>query len=143
MASDPSDVDAALCNALKADTGSGGLMTLMTDGVYMDIAPSGVDKFVIVSLLAHEDAYQQNGSSYERSVYLVKAVERNTVGTRAKAAAARIQAVLQDVRLTITGYSHMLTEREERIRYAEVDEEDRDTRWQHRGGRYAVWVCPT
>lgn len=137
-----SDVDAAVVAALKADTGSGGLMTLMTDGVYIDVAPPGSTKFVLVSLAAHEDEYQFNDAAYERSLYLVKAVDLNQSGTRAKAAADRIQTVLQDQPLTITGYDHMLTSREERVRYTETDGVEPNTRWQHRGGRYAVYVSP-
>lgn len=143
MAADPSDVDAAIVAALKTDTSSGGLMTLMTDGVWIDMAPKDSTKFVIVSLSTHEDQYEFAGAAYEKSVYLVKAVDLNISGTRAKAAAARIHALLQDVPLSISGYVHMLTQREERIRYTEVDEENADIRWQHRGGRYQVFVSPT
>jgi len=128
--------------ALKADTGAGGLLTLMTDGVYMDRAPSGLTKFVLVSLVMHEDEPQFNGRMYEKALYLVKAVDRNLSGTRAKAAALRIDAVLEDVPLTITGFDHMLTTREERIRYVETDEDNADSVWQHRGGRYAVYAAP-
>jgi hypothetical protein len=36
----------------------------------------------------------------------------------------------------------MVSEREERVVYTEVDPENQDTRWQHRGGRYVVWASP-
>jgi len=137
--SDASDVDAAIVAKLAGDAT---LTALMPDGVFMDIAPSGTTRFVIVSLATHEDDYMLGEAAYEKSVYLVKAVERNISGTTVKAAAARIHALLQDVRLTIAGYVHMLTQREERIRYTEVDPDEPDTRWQHRGGRYAVFVSP-
>lgn len=140
---DSSDVDAAIVAKLVSDTSAGGLMTLMTDGVWMDMAPKDSTKFVIVSLATHEDRYEFAGPAYEQSVYLIKAVDLNVSGTRAKAAAARIHALLQDVQLSISGYDHMLMQREERIRYTEVDEVNPDIRWQHRGGRYQVFVCPT
>jgi hypothetical protein len=136
---DPSDVDAALLAKLTGDTT---LMGLMTDGVHLDVAPSGKTKFVILSLSTHEDDYVFEGSAFERSQYIVKAVERSNSGTNVKAAAARIHALLQDVALTITGYTHSMTRRAERIRYTEVDELDADIRWQHRGGRYDVFVSP-
>lgn len=136
---DPSEVDAAIVAKLAGDAT---LMALMTDGVHIDIAPSGKTKFVIVSLSTHEDEYVFEGSAFERSQYIVKAVERSLSGTTVKTAAARIHALLQDQPLTITGYTHSLTRRAERIRYTEVDELDADIRWQHRGGRYDVMVSP-
>jgi hypothetical protein len=136
---DPSNVDAAIIALLAGDAT---LTALMTDGVYMDVANSGATKFVIVSLSTHEDEYVFEGSAFERSQYIVKAVERSNSGTNVKAAAARIHTLLQDQPLTITGYKHSLTRRAERIRYTEVDEVDNDIRWQHRGGRYDVMVSP-
>jgi hypothetical protein len=117
-------------------------MTLCPDGVFMDVAPSGKSTFVIVSLAAHADEPMFNGTAFEQATYLVKAVDRSTSGGTVKAAAARIHALLQDVPLSVTGYDHMLTRRSERIRYTEVDEIDKDIRWQHRGGRYDVFVSP-
>jgi hypothetical protein len=140
---DPSDVDAAIVAALKADTGTGGLMTLMVDGVFVDVAPSGSTKFVIVSLATHRDEYVFEGPAFEESTYLVKAVDLNVSGIRAKSAAARIDAVLQDAALSISGYALMLLQRQERVRYTEVDDDNKDIRWQHRGGRYSVFVSPT
>jgi hypothetical protein len=71
-------------------------------------------------------------------LYLVKAVGLASTGADVKAAAARIEAVLEDVPLTIPGYVHMVTCREARIRYTEVDAVDDTIRWQHRGGHYRV-----
>jgi hypothetical protein len=112
----------------------------MTDGVYLDVAPSGKTKFVIVSLAAHEDVPQLGGSAFELSTYLVKAVEQNVSGATVDTAAARIQTLLEHVTLTITGYSHVMTRRAERVRYPEIDPENPDVRWQHSGGRYEVMV---
>lgn len=137
---DPSNVDAAIVAKLVADST---LMALLTDSVYMDVAPNGKTAFAIVSLVAHEDEYVFEGSAYEKSLYLVKAVVRDDGEATAKAAAARIHTLLQDVALSITGYAHMLTRRTERVNYTEVDEIDPDTRWQHHGGRYDVFVSPT
>lgn len=139
---DSSAVDDALIAHLRSDVGTGSLSELCPDGVWWDIAPNGSEKFVIVSLTFHEDEYDFGGVLAERSLYLVKAVMKDTKGTNALAAAARIHALLQDVVLTITGYNHMETRRQERIRYPEVDVNDPKTRWQHRGGRYALVVSP-
>ena len=138
---DPSEVDAAIVAKLAGDAT---LLALMPDGVYVDVAPSGKTQFVIVSLATHHDEPMINsGTAFELSQYLVKAVEQSNSGTTVKTAAARIDALLQHVALTITGYSHAITRRAERVRYTEVDEVNRDIRWQHRGGRYDVMVSPT
>ncbi len=136
---DASDVDAAIVEKLASDAT---LMSMMTDGVFIDVSPSGKTKCVIVSLVIHEDHYMFGAEAYERSLYLIKAVEKSSTGTTIKAAAARIHTLMQDVELPIAGYQHMLTQREERVRYTEVDLDDNDARWQHRGGRYAVFVSP-
>lgn len=137
---DSSEIDAAVVAKLSGDAT---LMALMTDGVYVDVAPTGKSKFVIVSLVIAQDEPQLGETAYEQAVYLVKAVERHASGATVKTAAARIHALLNYGSLTVTGYSHMLTRRVERIRYTEVDQVDQDIRWQHRGGRYEIFVSPS
>ncbi len=139
MAEDPSEVELAIVARLEGDAA---LLALMPGGVWMDVAPKGKTAIVIVSLATHVDEDSLEGSAFEASTYLVKAVERAASGLNVKAAAARIHALLQRVPLTITNYTHMLTRRRERVRYTEVDEVDQDMRWQHRGGRYEVHVSP-
>lgn len=137
---DASEIDAAIVAALSGDST---LDALMPDGVFVDVAPNGATAFVIVSLTYHEDVYQfGEGRAFERATYLVKAVEQTVNGANVKSAAARIDALLQDVALTITGYTHLVTRRVERVRYTEIDEVDNNIRWQHRGGRYEVVVSP-
>ena len=138
--SDASNVDAALLATLSGDATLAGLMP---DGVFFDIAPPNKTRFVIVSQVIYEDTHAMGETAYEMGLYLVKAVARDDgQGSPVKAAAARIHALLHQQDLTITGYSHMVTLREERVRYTEVDSVDHDVRWQHRGGRYAIWVSP-
>jgi len=135
---DSSAVDAALMVKLSSDAT---LLSLMTNNVHFDIAPTGSTKFVIVSQQAHEDEYQFGGSAWERFIYLVKAVAKDTSGDSVKQAAARIHTLLQDQSLTVTGYGVMNMQRTERIRYTEIDDAT-DARWQHRGGLYSVMVQP-
>lgn len=139
LVADASEVDAAVSSTLVNDAT---LAALMTDGVYFDVAAHGLTKFVIVSLLAHEDAYLFGGSAWERFVYLVKAVALSSTGADVKTAAARIHTLLQDGSLSPTGYGLMRMQRLERVRYTEVDD-DTDQRWQHRGGQYEVLVQPS
>jgi hypothetical protein len=137
MPPDSSEVDAALAAKLLAD---GALMAIATDGVFFDEASQGKTKFVIISLVTENDEPMFNARAYEDATYLVKYVEQGTSGLNAKAAAARIDAVLDNQPLTVTGYKLMMMQRVERVRITEVDEIDNSIRWQHRGGRYQVVV---
>jgi hypothetical protein len=139
MVSDPSDVDAAILAVLRNDQA---LMALMPDGVYFDVAPPGRTKYVIVSMEFHEDFYTFDGRALERTIYLAKAIERDIDGADVKAAAARIDELLQGQPLTIPGYVHSLTSRTGRARDTERDEVDNSALWQHRGGHYEVLVAP-
>ncbi len=139
MAADSSDVDAAIIAKLVGDAT---LMAILTDGVWVDVAASGKTRHCVVSQVAHHDEYVFDGRVVETFLYLIKAVIQTTSGADPKAAAARIDVLLQDVPLTMTGYGHLLTRREERVRYTEVDEANPDLRWSHRGGRYQVVVAP-
>lgn len=136
---DSSDIDQAVVAKLAADVT---LMALMPNLVYVDEAPPGSTKFVIVSLVTEFDEHQFGGRAFEDATYLVKAVELKTTGAaNIKAAAARIDVLLDNSTLTIPGYSLMVMRRVERVRYTEVDEQDEAIRWQHRGGRYQVVAC--
>lgn len=134
---DSGDVDAAISAKLLADAT---LTALMTDGVWFDTAPKGKTKFVILSLLSEEDEPMFSGRAFEEGLYLVKAVAMETTGANVKAAAARIDALLENGTLTVSGFTLMRINRETRVRYTEVDEIDPDIRWQHRGGHYRVAV---
>lgn len=136
---DSSDVDNALVAKLGADTA---LLALMTNGVYWDDAPQGSTKFVVVSLVDEHDEPMFSGRAFEDATYLVKAVGLGAAGAEVKAAAARIDALLENGTLTVTGYALMTMRREARVRYTEVDDIDSSIRWQHRGGRYQVAVSP-
>lgn len=132
---DSSEIDAAISAKLLADAT---LMALVPDGVYFDVAKKSANRFVIISLLSGLDEPMLGGRAYEAPLYLVKAVDHSTSGLNVKAAAARIDVLLDHQPLTITGYGLMMMRREERIRITEGDPNDEDNRWQHRGGHYAV-----
>lgn len=137
---DPSAVDAALEAKLLGDAT---LMAILTDGVYFDVAKPSAQRFALISVVTHEDGYVFNNSAFEKSTYLIKAVTLGTSGADVKTAAARIHTLIQDVPLTIPGYAHSLTRRTERVRYTEVDDVNPAVRWNHRGGRYEIFVSPT
>jgi hypothetical protein len=137
---DSSDVDAAIVGRLLADAT---LTSLMPDGVYWDVARHGSTRFVVVSQVFHQEVPMFGATSYEQFTYLVKAVELATSGANIQAAAVRIQTLLHDATFAVTGYGLMNSQRVERVRFVDPDPEDPDIRWQHRGGRFEVTVCPT
>jgi len=138
--SDSSAVDAAVITRLLNDAT---LAALMPDGVWWDVAASGKTRFVIVSLVIHFDEDQMPGTTvFEDVTYLVKAVELSTSSANIQAAAARIQELLHGATFSVTGYGLMSSQRVERVRFTEVSDDDKDQRWQHRGGRYKVMVAP-
>jgi hypothetical protein len=136
--SDSSDVDAALIAKLQTDAT---LAALTPGGWFMDEAPAGLTQFGIVSLVDEHDEPMFGGRAFEDATYLVTFIELSTVAVKnAKAAAARIDALLEQGSLTIAGYGLMLLRRDSRVRSTEVDELDSSIRWFHRGGRYQVVV---
>jgi len=134
---DSSDIDAALISKLSGDAQ---LTTLMPDGVFFDQAPQGATKFVLLSIVDEVDLPMFRQRAFEDHTYLVKAVELSTSGANVKAAAARIDALLEQGTLTVTGYNTIVIQRISRLRLTEVDDVDAAIRWQHRGGRYEVVV---
>lgn len=140
MSHDSSDIDAALVAMLGADAQ---LLALCPNGAYVDQAPPKSTAFVIVSVLESSDEAVFGGRAIEDVLYVVKAVFKATQ-TNAKAAAARIDALLDDQRIgigsppTVAGYTFMSCARESRIRYIEVDADDASVLWHHRGGLYRV-----
>jgi hypothetical protein len=139
---DSQDIDAAIVAKLAGDAT---LAALMQSGafVFMDQAPPvdntpGSGRFVIVSLITGEDVQQFGGRSFEDALYSVEARMLSTAGGNIKAAAARIDALLDHGTLTVAGYSLMTLYREERTRITEVDAVDASIRWYRRGGQYRV-----
>lgn len=140
---DSSDIDAALVALLLADATLAGLMP---DGVWLDEAKAGKQRFILVTLISHEDIPKfgapQQRCAYEDALYMVKGVELQSAANNSKAAAARIHRLLEDGALTVPGYTFMKMHREERIRRTEVDALDSTIRWSHRGGYYRVQMAP-
>jgi len=133
---DSSTIDSALIAKLGADAT---LLALCPNGVYYAEAPAGSTRFVIVSLIDEADALQFGGRSFEDALYLVEARMLSTIaGADPKAAAARIDVLLEQQSLTASGYTWMTCHREGRIRLTEVDAVDPSIRWYRRGGNYRV-----
>lgn len=141
--SDSSAIDSALLAKLGADAT---LLNLMVNGVYWeDEAPPDMTKLVEVSLVTSHDEPMLGRRAWEDLTYRVKAVEQYRQGDGSgniRAAAARIDQLLELGTLEISDYGFMVMRRVERIRATEVDDRDTSIRWRHRGGLYQVMAHP-
>lgn len=134
---DSSDIDNALVAKLGSDAT---LLANMVNGVFMDEASEGATRYVIVSVLEASDVYTFGRREYEDILYLVEPRALAGSGGDVKAAAARIEELLQDQPLTVTGYAWMTTFRQGRPgEPREVrDAGNPAVRWQRRGALYRV-----
>jgi len=137
----------AITEALVARlSGDAALMALLPDGVWVHEARQGTQRLVFVALESAADAAQFGAPQARRATlechYVVKAVVFGAGRQDAEQAAARIDALLEDVPLTITGFACLAIARTDVIDETEDDEVNNDIRWQHVGGRYRVLVSP-
>jgi hypothetical protein len=141
MPRDSGELDAALVGLLQGDAA---LTALQPDGVWLDDVPPGAQRFVMVAVLeATDGATFGAGRAFEVVRYRVTAVGHTAVvtGPEIRAAALRIDTLLQDAALTVGGYPAGVTiARLGRVRLLEVDDEDRSLRWYHRGGVYELFA---
>lgn len=140
---DSQDIDTALLTKLSSDTT---LLSYVPNNVWMDEAPPNSKAFVIVTLQDEVDSAIFGGRKFEDAHYMVIAKVLTTVANAAanvKAAAARIDALLEDSTLTVSGYTTFEISRERRIRDTEVDDVDPAVRWYFHGGIYRVQMTVT
>lgn len=136
---DTGKISAGLIAKLASDNT---LASLMPDGVWFGVAPSNKTRFVVVSLSESEDFAMFNARAFEQLQYLVKAVELTTQPANAKAAAARIDALLDFQHITATGYTNVFAARARYVEYPETDDVNPEIKWQHCGGLYEVFAAP-
>lgn len=134
-------VDTALYSRLAADLGTAGTLgTLGCTGVYRFQAPQGsVEPYVVYQQQAGTDSYTFSARDARSLVYLVKAVDVGPSGLRAAQMAERIDALLTDKPLSLTGWTNVRLRRESDVEYAEVDA---GKTYQHYGALFRVDVSP-
>ena len=138
---DSAAIDAAIVAMLGSDQA---LLGYMPNGVYFGQAPPGSTRYVLVSLIDASDEAVFGGRAIEDYLFLIKAVELSTSVANVRAAAARIDALLEDQEvgigspIAVAGYACMACYRERRVRFPERDEADPSLIWQHMGGEYRV-----
>jgi hypothetical protein len=132
---DSSIVDQALIDRLLGDAQ---LKAICPDGVWWEVGDEKSQRFVVVSIVDHDDVPVFGGRAWENTLYLVKAVMLNSAGGSVRAAAARIDSLLENWNSDLPDFGHLSAHREGRIRITEQDSENSAIRWLHRGGRYRV-----
>lgn len=130
----------ALYGKLAADT----TLTAMLSGgtaspaIFRDPAPQGATApFVVFSFASEVDDYTLGGRAFEDAIYTVKAIDKAPSAARAGTIAARIDAVLTDGTLSVSGHTHLYTRRQSSIEYPEIDQGDR---YWHSGGQFRIVV---
>lgn len=118
--------DAALTAALSGGTAS----------IYEARATQGADPpYVVYNKQAGAPRYTMGGSAWESQVYLVKVVTKENSTAQAGSIAERINGVLTDGALTMTGRTQLYLRRESDVEYPEVTD---GIRFNHSGALYRV-----
>jgi hypothetical protein len=128
------DIDAAVYSALSSDS----TLTTLLGGtaIYPGKAPQGTDfPYVVYQKLAGTKTFTMAAKAWDEPVYAVKAVDDN--GTRAGSVAARIETVLTDAALSVSGRTTMYCRPETDVDYPEINQGK--TTW-HRGHTYRLFV---
>lgn len=134
-------VDTALNSRLAADLGTAGTLGVLgCTGVYRFQAPQGsVEPYVVFQQQAGTDSYTFAARDVRSLLYLVKAVDASTSGLRAAQMAERIDSLLTDKPLSLTGWTNIRLRRESDVEYVEVDA---GKTYQHYGALFRVDVRP-
>jgi hypothetical protein len=149
MPRDRAAIGAALLARLQGDVS---LAALMPGGVWLNRAAPNLTRYVLVTFAQGVDdlclTFGAPGTrrAIEVDVFAIRACELNTNGSystaNTKQAAARIDALLEDQPLTITGYVCGEISRLRPIEFADVDQVDKSQTWQYRGGEYRIRATP-
>jgi hypothetical protein len=134
-------IDEALVDLLQGDAA---LYTVMPDGVYWGAGPPHATRLVVVTRLGQVDAPTLGGGhAYEDIAYRIRAVALSTLpnaNADARAAEARIEALLGGGTLAAPGYTLMVARRIAPLHETTADVADPAILWLERGGDYQVMM---
>ena len=132
-------VDTALYSLLAADvagTATGTLGQLGATGVYRAVASQGsVEPYIVFNQQAGTDGYTFSSRDTRSLLYQVKAVGKGSSALVPAQMAERIDALLTDQPLTLTGWTNIRLRRESDVEYVEVAN---GQQYHHMGGLYRV-----
>ena len=132
-------VDTALNSLLAADvagTATGTLGQLGATGVYRAVASQGsVEPYIVFNQQTGTDSYTFSSRATRSLLYQVKAVGKGSSALTPAKMAERIDALLTDQPLTLTGWTNIRLRRESDVEYVEVAN---GQQYHHLGGLYRV-----
>lgn len=89
--------------------------------IFYELAPSSAQfDYVVFSKQASTPSYSLAARNFDEDVWLVKGVGRADSADNVDAIAARLDALLTDATLSISGRTHLYLRRESDVDYAEV-----------------------
>lgn len=130
-------VRAAIFSALTADAT---LMTLATQA-YHSVAPqSAAFPLIVFNQASGTPILQFQGAHIQNDLWQIKGIARGSSATPAEDIAARVDVVLDNASLAITGRVHLYLRRESDVpTYSE--QESGETFW-HCGSLYRIFTVP-
>lgn len=118
----------------------GSLGSLGVTGVHEQVAArAATEPYVVFNQQSGDDRYAFKARSWRELVYQVKAVDKGGSGKRAGEIASRVDVLLTDQPLTITGFTHMLTRRMSDVDYPE---DIGGEMYRHSGGLFVIGIDP-
>jgi hypothetical protein len=130
----------ALKTALTSRLAGDASLTSLQGGtaVYDTQAPQGADApFVIFQKVSAVPSYTMGQRAFDNTVVMVKSVTRGGSKALGGSVAERIDALLDDLPLTISGATNLYLRRQQDIDYQETD---KGVPIHHIGATYSVWV---
>lgn len=104
--------------------------------VFYQVAPDAADyPFVIFNRQAGTPSYALGGRTMDSEVWLVKAVDRSDTADAADAIASRLNALLTDGTVSISGGTQLYLRRESDLDYSEVTD---GVAYRHAGSLYRL-----
>jgi hypothetical protein len=132
-------VDTALYSRLATDvagTATGTLGQLGATNVYRMVASQGsVEPYIVFNEQAGTDSYTFSAREARSLLYQVKAVDKGGSASGASSMAERIDALLTDAPLSLSGWTNIRLRRESDVEYVEVAN---GQQYHHIGGLYRV-----
>ena len=132
-------VDTAIYSRLATDvagTATGTLGQLGATNVYRAVASQGsVEPYIVFNQQAGTDGYTFSSRDTRSLLYQVKAVGKGSSALTPAKMAERIDALLTDQPLTLTGWTNIRLRRESDVEYVEVAN---GQQYHHLGGLYRV-----
>lgn len=132
-------VDTALYSLLAADvagTATGTLGQLGATGVYRAVASQGsVEPYIVFNQQTGTDSYTFSSRATRSLLYQVKAVGKGSSALTPAKMAERIDTLLTDHALSLTGWTNIRLRRESDVEYLEVAN---GQQYHHIGGLFRV-----